>query len=302
MNEYPSPDVVESVTRAAGRAPSRWERVRGGGYTPAERWIAEFADGTRAFAKVGTIDRIGEWLRIEHQAYKEISGPFMPRMLGWADGDVPALLLEDLTEAHWPPPWDAELVDRMLATLEAVASTPCPQWARPVTAFEEITTGWSHIAAEPAPFLELGLVTAGWLKRALPVLLDHQHPPELAGDQLLHFDVRSDNMCFTDSGALLVDWNWIGRGNRLFDVAAWLPSLRFEGGPRPEEVCPEAGVFAASLAGYFCSHAPRALIPDAPHVRRVQFEQATTALPWAARWLGLPPPDGAAGAQSSALS
>jgi hypothetical protein len=34
----------------------------------------------------------------------------------------------------------------------------------------------------------------------------------------------------------------------------------------------------------------------------VQFEQATTALPWAARWLGLPPPDGAAVAQSSALS
>ncbi|MEX0782978.1 MAG: phosphotransferase [Dehalococcoidia bacterium] len=251
-----------------------------------------FDDGSTAFAKVGTIDRIGEWLRIEHRSYTEIGGPFMPRMLGWADEEAPALLLEDLSAGHWPPPWDRSLVDRMRKTLSAIASAPCPAWARPITAQTDIFSGWSHIASEPESFLGLGLVTREWLEAALPALVATENPPELSGDALLHFDVRSDNMCFTEDRALLVDWNWIARGNPLFDIAAWLPSLHFEGGPTPEDVCPEAGVFAAALAGYFCAHAPQPIIPDAPHVRRVQFEQATTALPWAARYLGLPPPDG----------
>ena len=127
---------------------------------------------------------------------------------------------------------------------------------------------------------------------ALPELIRHEHPAELEGSALLHFDVRSDNMCFTPDRAVLVDWNWIARGNPLFDVAAWLPSLEREGGPAPEDVRPEAGVFAPALAGYFCANAGREGIPDAPQVRRIQREQATSALPWAARWLGLPPPDG----------
>jgi Phosphotransferase enzyme family len=289
----PSPEVVAAVTRAAGRAPMTWRRSAGGGYTPAERWIVEFDDGNRAFAKVGTIDRIGEWLRMERRAYAEIGGSFMPRLMGWADGPAPALLLEDLSDAHWPPPWGATLVQQMLDTLEAVAATRCPDWAPSIHEQTDIFSGWSRVARAPGPFLALGMVTPGWLDAALPDLTAHEHPAELEGSALLHFDVRSDNVCFTPDRALLVDWNWIGRGNPLFDVAAWLPSLEREGGPAPEDVRPEAGVFAPALAGYFCAYAGLEDIPDAPRVREIQRQQAKSALPWAARWLGLPPPDGA---------
>lgn len=288
-----APTTVDAVTRAAARAPARWTRVVGGGYTPAERWVVEFDDGARAFAKIGTTVLVEGWLRREHRAYAEIAGHFMPQMLGWSDGSPPALLLEDLTDARWPPPWDAGLVQRGLAMLQAVGSISCPEWATPVHTQTQIFSGWSHIAADPDPFLGLGLVTRSWLLAALPTLIAHERPPELDGDALLHFDVRSDNMCFTSDRAMLVDWNAVGRGNPLFDLAAWLPSLSFEGGPAPEDVSVEAGVFAPALAGYFCSRAPQPGIRDAPHVRRVQLEQATTSLPWAARWLGLPEPDGA---------
>jgi len=44
------------------------------------------------------------------------------------------------------------------------------------------------------------------------------------------------------------------------------------------------------LAGYFAAHAARPDIPEAPHVRPLQRKQARTALPWAARALGLPTP------------
>lgn len=292
MNPAPSSATAEVVARAAGRAPVAWTRVAGGGYTPAERWVVEFDDRSRVFAKVGVTELVAGWLRRERRAYDEIAGPFMPRALGWSDGPTPALLLEDLTDATWPPPWDSDLVERTLALLTRVASTPCPSWATPLHGLEDLFSGWSQIAADPGPFLGLGLASPQWLDAALPSLVAHEHPPQLEGDALVHFDVRSDNVCFTADRALLVDWNLIARGNPLFDVAAWLPSLHFEGGPPPEAVSADAGVFAAALAGVFSSRAPQPIIPDAPRVRKAQLDQATTSLPWAARHLELPEPDG----------
>ncbi len=290
--EAPSQLVAEAVARAGGSIPIEWHRSRGGGYTPAERWLVRFDDGRRAFAKVGVTPLVATWLGRELRAYREITGPFMPTLLGWADSPIPTLLLEDLSDAQWPPPWDRRLVDLTLEALQAVASTPPPRWAKPIRDLKDIFSGWTTIATDPRPFLGLRIASERWLHAALPTLIAHERPPELAGEALLHFDVRSDNLCFVDGRSVLVDWNLVARGNALFDVAAWLPSLAAEGGPPPEDVRPEASLFAPALAGYFCSRAPLPIIPDAPRVRDVQLAQARTALPWAARWLGLPEPEG----------
>jgi hypothetical protein len=287
----PRAELAEAFSRAVGWQPVTWVHVTGGGYTPAERWIAVADDGSRAFAKFGTTELVAAWLRRERRAYAEVDGGFMPRMLGWTDGPVPVLVLEDLTSAHWPPPWRSDDVGRVLDTLAAVAATGCPEWATPLEQLG-VFDGWSLVAADPAPFLGLGLVTGAWLEAALPALIEAQAPQELAGTALLHLDVRSDNLCFAGDRTLLVDWNHVSRGNPMFDVAAWLPSLALEGGPEPDVLRPEAGVFAAALAGYFCSRAAMPPIPDAPRVRDVQLAQAASSLPWAARWLGLPAPDG----------
>ena len=292
IDDRPSPEVADAIMTAAGSRPERWWRVVGGGYTPAERWLVDLRDGSRAFAKVGINDLTGGWLRTERRAYADVGGAFMPRLRGWADNGIPVLLLEDLSGGHWPPPWDERLVARMLTSLGEVALSECPAWAPPVESRNDIFGGWSTVAADPEPFLALGFASASWLSRALPSLTAHEAPPDVAGDALLHFDVRSDNMCFTADRALLVDWNWIARGSPLFDIAAWLPSLAFEGGPAPENVSVEAGMFAPAIAGYFAAHAGRPPIADAPHVRAVQRQQLSTALPWAARVLGLPRPDG----------
>ena len=93
---------------------------------------------------------------------------------------------------------------------------------------------------------------------------------------------------------MLIDWNFACLGNPLADVAAWLPSLHAEGGPAPEEVLApdEVAASLAAFAGYFGRHGGAARDPEAPHVRPLQRKQAGTALPWAARALGLPPPLG----------
>lgn len=112
------------------------------------------------------------------------------------------------------------------------------------------------------------------------------------GDRLLHFDIRSDNLCLRDGRALLIDWNFACLGNPVFDLAAWLPSLHAEGGPAPEQILDttdEVAAIASLLAGNF---GLRGAGPDlqAPHVRPLQRKQAAAALPWAARCLGLSPP------------
>jgi aminoglycoside phosphotransferase (APT) family kinase protein len=112
------------------------------------------------------------------------------------------------------------------------------------------------------------------------------------GDAFLHFNVRSDNVCFrTDGSAVLVDWNLTAVGNAQTDLVFWLPSLEAEGGPAPEVVLPDAEPgLVSTCAGFFCARAARPAIPTAPRVRHVQLVQARTALPWAARVLGLPSP------------
>ena len=148
----------------------------------------------------------------------------------------------------------------------------------------------------PEPFLSLGLCSAAWLKHALPILVAAMDAAELNGEELVHFDVRSDNICFVGNRVVLVDWNWAAVANGDADLALWLPSLQAQGGPRPEDILPNAPELAAFVSGLFASWAglpAQSSASPKPHqVRELQLQQLRTALPWAVRSLGLPPLDG----------
>ncbi|MEZ4240454.1 MAG: phosphotransferase [Myxococcota bacterium] len=88
----------------------------------------------------------------------------------------------------------------------------------------------------------------------------------MAGDALLHLDVRSDNLCLLPDRVVLVDWNHAVRGNPAVDLAFWAPSLRLEGGPAPEALVGDPSL-AALVAGFFAAHAGLPEIPHAPRVR-----------------------------------
>ena len=296
----PTPREAANVARALKRRraePVAWGPVTTGGYTPARRWVVTLADGSTAFVKVATDEQTASWLRDEHLAYSVLQGaPFMPAYLGWYDdGEAPVLALEDLSEAAWPPPWTPGAIAAVRAALEAVHATP-PYEDLPSADDDHLglREGWAEIANDPAPFLALGLCRAAWLERHLGALDDAARSAPLGGGALLHFDVRSDNVCLRDGRAVFVDWNWTTVGNPDLDLLSWLPSLHAEGGPAPDDLVAGHGSIAAALAGFFCSHAGRAPIPTAPGVRRVQLGQARTALPWACRELGIPEPDGPA--------
>jgi hypothetical protein len=179
-------------------------------------------------------------------------------------------------DARWPPPWQPGDVDLVLAALREVAAAPLSGVLPRLV--DDPAPGWKEVAADPAPFLGLGLATKDWLERALPALLDASDSARLDGDSLVHCDVRSDNLCLREHRAVLLDWNHAGIGNPAFDIAFWLPSLVLEGGPEP-------GAFgvddlAAIVAGFFAAQAGLPPPVGAPRVRGFQRAQRV-ALPWA---------------------
>ena len=260
------------------------------GYTNNRRWLVRLDGGGSAFVKAAADERTAGWLRREHRVYQHLPSGLGPRLLGWVEGSLPLLVLEDLSAARWPPPWDAAAVDRVLNLAAEVAATPAPPGLPALEESDAASGTWSDVAADPQPFLSIGLCTPSWFEIALPRLLDAARPELLHGDDLLHLDVRSDNLCLRDGRALLVDWNLAAVGNATFDVAFWLPSLHAEGGPAPELVADLDPGLAALVAGFFAARAGLPVIPQAPRVREVQRVQLAAALPWAARVLGLPPP------------
>jgi hypothetical protein len=287
---------IERARRALGVMPVSWRAASGHGAPSHRRYVVELEDGRSAFVKIAAFDYTAEWLREEHRVYASLDGqPFLPRLLGWDDdGLAPALALEDLSAATWPPPWDVAGVDAVLASLASMHATTPPEGVPPAVESQFGLDGWPDVAADPRPFLSLDLCSPEWLFDHLPVLSDASAAAEIEGTSFLHFDVRSDNLCLRNGRAVLVDWNNACVGNALMDTASWLPSLEAEGGPAPHVVLPDETpglpAIASLLAGYFCARAGLAPIPQAPHARPLQLMQAETSLPWAARLLDLPPP------------
>lgn len=272
-----------------GWVPKSWRRVHAG-YTPTARFVVAGERGS-VFAKVATTPVTVDMLHREIAVYRNLNAPFIPRLID-ADDDpeVPILIIEDLSDAIWPPPWTEAHVVQVLAAVEAMHATTAST-LRLGTLLDGRDEGWSKIAETPAPFLSLGLVSDRWLESALPTLIDAERSCALAGDALTHLDLRSDNLCITREGVKFIDWAEARRSASRVDLGFFLPSLAFEGGPLPETILPGAPDLAALISGFFALRAGLPDIPGSPFVRRVQREQLSTALPWAVRALGLPSPE-----------
>jgi hypothetical protein len=278
--------IAERVSRLLGRGVLSLHQIESRGYAAAYHGVAVLEDGLTVFVKAGTEEVTSGFLRKEIRFYRSFQAPFMPVFHGADDADPPILVIEDLRRGRWPPPWDSNAVGAVRKALEDLAASEPPQWIEPVDR-QWLTGGWAEIERDPEPFLATGLCSGDWLEASLPVLRDAAESAPVEGDALLHLDVRSDNLCLSERGVVLVDWNQACVGNPELDVAAWLPSLRLEGGPDPEEILTGGGGLAAVLAGFFASRVGLPPPPTAPQVRKIQRVQLEAALAWASRELDL---------------
>lgn len=284
------PEVVARAEALLGGEAAAWTRVENRIASPNERWLVRLGDGRSAFAKSGFDEQSAGWIRDEHRVYAAVEGSFMPRLLGFEDGGRPVLVIEDLSAATWPPPWTPELVAAAKRALAELAATAPPVGLPRLEADRErLADGWERVAADPEPFLSLGLCSPAWLAAALPALREATAAAPLAGEALLHVDVRSDNLCLRGGRVLLVDWNQAAVGNPLADAVFFAPSLAMEGGPPPEQlVAPGAAPeLVALIAGFFACRAGLPAPDWGPHLRPLQRGQLEVALPWAVRELSL---------------
>src|SRR5262245_36602194 len=109
-------DLAARLAHLLGAAPQTAMPIHGG-YTTAGRWRVTLADGRTVFAKMANDALTADWLHDEWRVYGAVRAEFLPACLAWDPGDGaadwPLLVLEDLSEAHWPPPWRPGDVDRL---------------------------------------------------------------------------------------------------------------------------------------------------------------------------------------------
>ena len=263
---------------------------RSGGYSTADRFSVQLLDGRSVFVKSAEAENLAGWLRREHEVYAALSGSFLPRLVGWDDdGSRPLLVLEDLSDADWTPSWTSDRVSAVLDAVAAIAASPPPPGTPRVRdAHADLWGRWQVVAADPAPFLSAGLRDARWLERSLPTIVDAVDRALVEGDALCHLDVRSDNLCFRDGRAILVDWNWAitRRIRRSMSQPGCRASPAKEGRRRGRSCRTRASsrrssqVCGRPLSG--CRRRTRR-----PSVRNVQREQLAVALDWIDRELGL---------------
>jgi len=287
--------MKERLERFLGARVTALERVKGGGYTAAQRLVATLDDGDRVFVKAAVDAMTAGWLRLEQIVYANVDGDFLPRFVAYDEGELPVLVLEDLSSAHWPPPWRDGDIAAVRNALGRVARTKAPPGLTPAADWKAAWVGgWHAVEADPEPFLSTGIASRGWLVAHQAMLREAaERAPLDEGDALLHLDVRSDNVALTQDGARLVDWNWASSGNPLMDLVAWAPSLCRETGLRPEGLVDgeNVGELAALCSGVWMQAVGQPPPPSAaPGLRDGQRAALEICLPWACRQLGIPEP------------
>jgi hypothetical protein len=274
----------------AERVPADAWRPVGGGYTRAPKWRARRRDGRSVFVKFADRDELAvQPLRTEIAVYETVRGSFLPALHDAYVTDGRALLvLEDFSDAVWPPPYPAD-VTPLFEALDLVAAVRPPTTLRPLQPLPE--PRWRRFERDPDPLIALGVCSAAWLELALAPLAEAEAQVPPSGTSLVHNDIWAENLCFADRRVVLVDWAEARVGNPAVDVAFALLALRVAGVVAPP-VDDEAALaaFVTAIVAAEAVAPPPAWAGPSSSLRQDQLGDLRLALPWAANLLGLPPP------------
>jgi aminoglycoside phosphotransferase (APT) family kinase protein len=226
----------------------------------------------------------------------------VPRLL-WSydegDGGWVALVFEDVEGRQPAQPWRADELARVVDALVALSATltpsPLPVGVVQSAGESGVVLGrwWRRLREErPAGLDE-------WSVRHLDALaeLEAEAPAAVAGDTLLHFDLRADNLLLTPDQVVVVDWPHARVGAAWVDPVFAAPSVAMQGGPHPEAflaqfptaraAAPEHMTAAvATMAGFFTWHALQPPPPGLPTLRAFQAAQGAVSREWLAHRTG----------------
>lgn len=299
----PWPDLPEWLRQAIERdlgSPVVEATNQSGGFSPGTAARLVLADGGRAFVKAVGVEQNPDSPSM-HRAEARVAAALppaapAPRLLASYDRDGwVALVYEDVEGTMPAEPWRPDELDRVLEALAelAAALTPAPlDGPSAASRLEQQFQGWRRTVAARSDGVPLDWLDP-WARRNLDGLADLEAgwKPAVAGDTLLHGDLRADNLLLARDRVVVVDWPWACVGAPWLDLLLMLPSVRMQGGPDPEEVLASHPVAAgadrhamtsalAAFAGMLTWQAHLPPPPGLPTLRAFQAAQATVALDW----------------------
>lgn len=301
------PDVPQPVRLAIERvcgAPVTRAETQPGGFSPGVAARVRCADGSRWFVKAASAEVNPDAPRFHRREARVLAGlerliaagriP-VPRLRGTAEtGPWFALVIDDVDGRPPTLPWrDTELAT-VLNALDQVTAVPAPRALPPVSRLlEDQFTGWRTLAAAPEDDR-----LDSWSRTRLAELaeLEAAWTDQVAGNALLHTDIRADNLLLSDGGAVVVDWPGGCRGAAFVNLVLFAPSVAMQGGPDPagllarsragrEATREQLAAVVCALAGYLTYRSLQPPPPGLPTLRRFQAAQAEAARRWLATLL-----------------
>ncbi|MGH3453838.1 MAG: phosphotransferase family protein [Nocardioidaceae bacterium] len=295
------PDEVRATIEERCGGTVETAESMGTGFTPGFASRLRLTDGRRVFVKAAddaTRAVFAASYREEIRKLEALPDAIPAPRLRWshdADGWV-ILGFDDVAGRHPRRPWRPDELGLVLATIDATAAllTPAPD-----------TYAWDPLSGllgdDPHPWDQITAEGIGpdWLRPKLPecARLAELGDAAMAGDTIVHADIRDDNVLIDADGQVwFCDWNWPLLGNPAFDTVcvlisahgdgldadAWLPRSETTRGQEPEVV---DGALAL-LAGYFWTASQRAAPETSPWLRIHQRWYAEATTDWLARRRG----------------
>lgn len=282
--------VVEAISQTGGFSPGSADRVI-------------TAAGERAFVKTASVSLNAESVDI-HRAEARVAAVLppdlpVPRLRGVVEDDGWIALVFDEADGRPPrSPWRADELDAALQAYREVgrrrlgASVALP-------ALDELLASdfraWERLPDESFDVFPIDVELADWAVSHRDRLRVEAGAcvTDLAGDRLVHFDARADNLLVTaDGGVVIVDWPWAARGASWFDPFSLLATARVvPGHPDLDAVLAAHPAFddmpagaadrcLAALAGFMLERSRRPAVEAIPTLRRFQHDQAVACLAW----------------------
>ncbi|HEY5820344.1 MAG TPA: phosphotransferase [Propionibacteriaceae bacterium] len=296
------PDAVRGwVEEVVGGGPVVVHQSQMGGFSPGTADRIRTADGHRAFVKAVSPTqnpRTPDLHRQEAQVVALLPDTGRtPRLLGvYDDGFWVALVFEDVA-GHTPSvPWIGTEVAASMTALAQLAAdltpSPAPQLGPVAGRLREPFGGWARIRADRPRGLD---DWSGGRLDELVTLAEHGLAA-VAGDTLVHSDIRADNLLVgADHAVTVVDWPWAATGADWVDQLMLVVNVDLYGGHDPESLLaqylnrvPDQDVTAvlAGMCGYFSDAARQPAPVGLPTVRAFQAAQADSTRAWLRRRLG----------------
>ena len=270
-----------------------------GGYTPGLASVLLCADGTRHFIKAASI-KAQSYAATSYRAEAKRARTLPPGLpaprLKWtldAGGEDAWIVLGfEFVEGHNPVrPWREDELAAASSMLVETSRQLTPAPGIGLSTFAEEYAAWPGLwetvlrEYDDMPGAEQAAALAARFEEVT------------AGDTLVHFDVRDDNLIVRPDGSVvLCDWNFATRG------AAWLDSLTLFIGPRGDGIDVEPllaahpllcdvdsesiDIVLALLAGYFLYAAAQPKVSNSPWLREVAMWQGEVCWTWLAERRG----------------